>query len=101
MLFTIIPGPLSRRENGSPPAPYNFTRRVLGYSGYSYFYTEWFIRKPRGQEQQLLLCGASVHVLKDDLHGIHTHQNAKSEADTLDQHTPETFHRHSVVISTR
>ena len=41
MLFTIIPGPLSRRGNGSPPAPYNFTRRVLGYSGYSYFYTKW------------------------------------------------------------
>ena len=66
MLFTISSGPLRRRGKGSPPAPYNFTRRVLGYSGYSYFYTEWFIRKPLGQEQQLLLCGASVYVLKND-----------------------------------
>jgi hypothetical protein len=33
MLFTIIPGPLRRRGNGSPPTPYNFTRRVLGYAG--------------------------------------------------------------------
>ena len=62
MLFTIITGSLRRRGNGSPPAPYNFTCRVLGYSGYRYFYTEWFIRKPLGQEQQLLLCAASVHI---------------------------------------
>jgi len=70
MLFTISSGPLRRRGNGSPPAPYNFTRRDLGYSGYSYFYTEWFIRKPLGQEQQLLLCGASVHVLKNAAGGL-------------------------------
>jgi len=50
MLFTIITGSLRRRGNGSPP-PETFTRRVLGYSDYnSYFYTEWFIRKPREQE---------------------------------------------------
>ncbi len=62
MLFTIITGSLRRRGDGSPP-PETFTRRVLGYSDYnSYFYTEWFIRKPRGQEQQLLLYGASVHI---------------------------------------
>ena len=67
MVFFIIAGPLSRRGNGSPPAPYNFTRHVLGYSGYSYFYTEWFIRKPRGQEQQLLPYDALVHIRENTI----------------------------------
>ena len=85
MLFTMIPGSLRRRGNGSPPAPYNFTRRVLGYSG-CYFYTEWFIRKPLGQEQQLLLCGASVHILEIQSPRNSYPPDAKSEANTLDRH---------------
>src|SRR5262249_26509498 len=81
-------------------ATYNFTRHLQGYTGYSYFFPGGFIHKSgTSQGQQLLLCGASVYVLKNDLPGIQTHQDAKNEADTLDRNANTGFfHKRRVAI---
>jgi len=53
------------------------------------------------QGQQFFLRAASAYVLKNDLHGIQTQQNAENEADTLHRHAKAgTFRKRSVVIQT-
>src|SRR5262249_27779946 len=80
-------------------ATYNFTRHLQGYTGYSYFFPGGFIHKSGPHKASNFYYAALQYVLKNDLPGIQTHQDAKNEADTLDRNANTGFfHKRRVAI---
>ena len=57
--------------------PYNFTRRVLGYSGYSYFYIDGLFASLADKNSNSFYAPLQYAFWKYDPHGIHPHQNAR------------------------